>query len=121
MLYDKTPDKFIKYSQPEFEEIKDRNQKIEEDVIENIISGTRLSFSQDTSYMSFPNTPQKIGEQPKIRDEVNRRTSLAMQPYDEKFSVAEARKELFETIEKTDDEFAMNVLSNSMEVEANKI
>ena len=44
-----------------------------------------------------------------------------MQPYDEEFSVAEARKELFETIEKTDDEFAMNVLSNLMEVEANKI
>ena len=121
LLYDKTPDKFLKYSQPEFEEMKDKNQKIEEEVVENIISGKRLSFLQDTSYMSFPNTPQEIEEQAKIRNEANRRTSLAMQPYDEEFSVAEARKELFETIEKTHDEFAMNVLSDLMEVKPNKM
>ena len=121
LLYNKTTDKFIKYSQSEFEEIKNKNQKIEEDVVENIISGKRLSFPQDTSYMFFPNTPQEIEEQAKIRDEANRRTSLAMQPYDEEFSVAEARKELFETIEKIDDEFALNVFSNLIEVEANKI
>ena len=90
-------------------------------MIENIISGRRLPFPQDTSYMSFPNTPQEIEEQAKFRDESNKRLSLAMQPYDEEFSAAEGRKELLDAIEKTDDDFAFGVISNLLEVEANKI
>ena len=57
LIYDNTLDTLSKYSPPEFEEIKDKNQKIDEEVVENIISSRRLSFPRDTSYMSFPNTP----------------------------------------------------------------
>ena len=78
-MYNKILDTFNEYSPPEFEEIKDKNRKIEEEVVENIISGRRLSFPRDSSYMSFPNTPQEIAEQVRIREEANRRTSLAMQ------------------------------------------
>ena len=49
LMYDKTPDTFNEYSPPEFEEIKDKNWKIEEEVVENIISGRRLSLPRDTS------------------------------------------------------------------------
>ena len=79
LMYDKTPDTFNEYSPLEFEEIKDKNRKIEEEVVENMISGRRLSFPRDTSYTSFSITPQEIAEQSRIRDEANRRTSLAMQ------------------------------------------
>ena len=44
-----------------------------------------------------------------------------MQPYDEEFSAAEGRKELLDAIQKTDDDFAFSVISNLLEVEANKI
>ena len=44
-----------------------------------------------------------------------------MQPYDEEFSAAEGRKELLDAIEETDNDFAFSVISNLLEVEANKI
>ena len=56
-MYDKTPDIFMEYSPPEFTQVKNKNQEIEENVVENIISSRRPSFPQDASYMSFPNTP----------------------------------------------------------------
>ena len=121
LMYDKSPGTFNEYSPPEFEKIKDKYRKIEEEVVENIISGRQLSFPRDTSYMSFPNTPQEIAEHARIRDEANRRTLLAMQPYDEEFSAAEGRRELLDAIKKADDDFASAVTSNLLEVEANKI
>ena len=57
LMYDKTPDIFMEYSPPELEQVKNKNQEIEENVVENITSGRRLPFLQDTSHMSFPNTP----------------------------------------------------------------
>ena len=71
--------------------------------------------------MSFPNTPREIEEWARFRDEADKRLSLAMQPYNEEFLVAEGRKELLEAIEKTDDDFAFGVISNLFKVEANKI
>ena len=95
-------------------------RKLEENVVESIISGTRLSFPRDDSYKLFPNTPQQIEEQAKVREEANRRLTLTMQPYDEEFSAVEARKELLNSIAKADDDVAIDVLSNINEVEMSK-
>ena len=57
LMFDKTSDTFMDYSPLEFEQIKDKNQRVEENVVENIISSMRLSFSRDDRYKSFPNTP----------------------------------------------------------------
>ena len=121
LMYNKMPDTFMKYSPPEFEQVKNKNQVIEENVVENIISDRRLFYPQDNSYMSFPNTPREIEEQAKFRDEANKRLLLAMQPYDKEFLAAEGRKKVLDAIEKTGNNFAFGVISNLLEVEANKI
>ena len=95
-------------------------RKLEENVVESIISGTRLSFPRDDSYKLFPITPQQIEEQAKVREEANRRLTLTMQPYDEEFSAVEARKELLNAIAKADDDVAIDVISNINEVEMSK-
>ena len=51
---------FLDFIQEQFEEIKDTNRIFEENVVENIISGNRVSYPQDTDHMSFPNTEQEI-------------------------------------------------------------
>ena len=65
LLYDKTPDKFIKYSQPEFEEIKDKNKKIEEDV-ENIISGNLCLSLRILAICLFQTHLKKLRSMPKL-------------------------------------------------------
>ena len=72
-MSDKTPHAFVEYSPREFKQIKDRNQEFEEDVVSNIISGTRVAHPQDTNYMSFLNTPQKTEEQAREKQEAERR------------------------------------------------
>ena len=121
LMLDKPPDTFMDYSPPEFEEVKDENQKIQDEVVKNIITGNKVPHPRNISYMSFPSTPEQIREQAKIREETDKRFSLAMQSYDEEFSIAEARRELLESIDKEDSEFAAGVISNLLENEIKKI
>ena len=43
-----------------FDEVKGKNQLFEEDVVENIISDTKVEFPQETDHMTFPNTAREI-------------------------------------------------------------
>ena len=71
-MFDKTPDTFMDYSPPEFEEVKDENRKIEDEAVKNIVTGNKVPYPRDTSYMSFPSTPKQIGKQAKIREEADK-------------------------------------------------
>ena len=51
---------FIDFRPEQFEEIKDPNRSFEENVVENIMSGNRVDYPQDTNHMSFPNTEVEI-------------------------------------------------------------
>ena len=51
---------FINFRPEQFEEIKDPNRLFEKNVVENIMSGNRVDYPQDTDHMSFPNTEQEI-------------------------------------------------------------
>ena len=85
------------------------------------MTGRRLSFPQDTSYMSFPNTPQQISEQAVLREEAGRRTTEVMRPYDEEFLAVEGRREVLDTVAKADHNVAINVISNLSEVKRSKM
>ena len=58
----KKPYTFSEYTPPQFEQVRDRNQQFEDDVIRNKLSGARVLYQRDTSYMTFPNTLQEIEE-----------------------------------------------------------
>ena len=69
LVANKEPHTFVEFSQLKFEEVKDRNQEFEEDVVSNKLSGMRVAYPRDTSYMSFLNTPQEIKEQAREKQE----------------------------------------------------
>ena len=56
---------FINFRPEQFEEIKDPNRLFEKNVVENIMSGNRVDYPQDTDHMSFPNTEEEILAQSK--------------------------------------------------------
>ena len=61
---------FINFRPEQFEEIKDPNRLFEKNVVENIMSGNRVDYPQDTDHMSFPNTEQEILVQSKANYEL---------------------------------------------------
>ena len=61
---------FIDFRPEQFEEIKDLNPSFEENVVENIMTGNRIDYLQDTDHMSFPNTEQEILVQSKANYEL---------------------------------------------------
>ena len=58
---------FTDFRPKQFEEIKDPNRSFEENVAENIMSGNRVNYRQDTNHMSFPNTEEEILAQSKAK------------------------------------------------------
>ena len=75
---DEKPYTFSEYMPPPFEPVRDRNQQFEGDVVRNKLSGTQVPYPRDTSYMTFPNTPQEIERDSKEREESRRRLSEIM-------------------------------------------
>ena len=50
----------IDFKQEKIDEIKDKNQLIEEEVVNNIINDIQIEYPQDNQNLSFPNTPPEI-------------------------------------------------------------
>ena len=44
------------FQQQKFDEIKDKNQLIEEEIVNNIISDVQIDYPQDNQYLTFPST-----------------------------------------------------------------
>ena len=82
-MADKKPYTFPEYSPPLFEVVKDRNQEFKEDVIRSKLSGVRVPYPKDTSYMTFPNTQQEIEKDSREREESRKRLSEIMNTHSE--------------------------------------
>ena len=74
---------FIDFTTKQFKEIKDPNQLFEENVVENIISGNRVEYPQDTDHMSFSNTEQEILEQSKANYKLEKKLARALNESEE--------------------------------------
>ena len=77
---------FIDFTPQRFEEIKDQNQLIEEDVVKNIISGNRVEYPQDTDYMSFPNAATEIAAESKASKEIEGKATRTLNERDEEIA-----------------------------------
>ena len=109
---------FIDFIPEQFEEIKDPNRLFEENVVENIISGNRVDYLQDTDHMSFPNTEQEILAQSKTNYELEKKLARAVNESEEipQGTVAVARKELFNSLLNVDGQIAADVVQDLSDV-----
>ena len=57
---DRNDIEIINVQEQQFDEIKDKNQLIEEEVVNNIINNVQIEYPSDNQYLSFPNTPSEI-------------------------------------------------------------
>ena len=104
---------FSKCSPPLFEVFKDRNQEFEEDVVRSKLSGVQLPYSIDTSYMTFPNTPQEIRQDSSEREESRKRLLEIMNTYSKTITEFDARKEFLSEVAKIENaDIAIDNISN---------
>ena len=57
---DRSDIEIIDFKQQNFDEIKDKNQLIEEEVVNNIINDVQIEYPRDDQNLPFPNTPSEI-------------------------------------------------------------
>ena len=109
---------FIDFIPKQFDEIKDPNGLFEENVVENVISGNRVNYPQDTNHVSFPNTEQEILTQSKTNHELEKKLALALNESEEipQGTVAVVRKELFNSLLNVDDQIAADVVQDLSDV-----
>ena len=75
----------IDFKQEKIDEIKDKNQLIEEEVV-NIINDIQIEYPQDNQNLSFPNTQSEILKETETNDRIDNKTFEAFSMQDEKIS-----------------------------------
>ena len=106
---------FVYFTPQTYQEIKDLNQLIEEDVVNNIISGNRLKHPQDTDHMTFLNTAEEIAAESKANQELENRVAQAINARDVEILqeiVQAARNELINTLLNIEREIAAEVIQD---------
>ena len=109
---------FIDFQQT-YEEIKDPNQLIEEEVERNILSGTKIEHPQDTDHLTFLNTTEEIFADARAECEFKKKISQTIGEQDTEVSkklVQTARKELVESLLGVEGEIATYVIQDLTDV-----
>ena len=110
---------FVDFTPQTYQEIKDPNQLIEEDVVNNVISGNRLEHPQDTDHMTFLNAREEIAAESKTNQELEYRVTQAVNAHDVEISqeiVQTARNELVNTFLNVEGEIAAEVIQDLSDV-----
>ena len=103
------------FKQPEFDEIKDKNQLIEEEVVNNIINDVQVEYPTDDQNLSFPNTPSEILKE---TNENNKNDQAAYDAFNERDTeisqelITTARNDLIKSITDEEGEVPTDVLNN---------
>ena len=106
---------FVDFTPQTNQEIKDLNQLIVEDVVNNIISGNRLKHPQDTDHLTFLNTAEEIAAESKANQELENRVAQAINARDVEILqeiVQAARNELINTLLNIEREIAAEVIQD---------
>ena len=106
---------FVGFTPQTFHEAKDKNQLFEEDVVSNIVSGTKVDYPQDTDHMSFANTAREIQMQSAANLEQETRLALAVNAWNKEISrgiIENSRKDLMNTLADVEGEIAADVISD---------
>ena len=91
----------IDFKQEKIDEIKDKNQLIEEEVVNNIINDIQIEYPQDNQNLSFPNTPSEFLKETQANDRIDNKTFEAFNAQDEKISqelITTARNDLIKSV-----------------------
>ena len=104
----------IDFKQEKIDEIKDKNQLIEEEVV-NIINDIQIEYPQDNQNLSFPNTPSEILKETEANDRIDNKTFEAFNAQDEKISqelITTARNDLIKSVTGEGGEVPTEVFNN---------
>ena len=105
----------IDFQQQKFDEIKDKNQLIEAEVVNNIINDVQIDYPQDNQYLTFPNTASEIAMQREANDIIKQKTFAAFNKRDEEISqelITSARNDLIKSVIDAEAEIPADVFNN---------
>ena len=103
----------LKLSQ--FDEIKDKNQLIEEEVVNNIINDVQFEYPSDDQNLTFPNTSSEILNETKEHNKTDQAAYDAFNERDTEISqelITIARNDLIKSITDEEGEVLTDVLNN---------
>ena len=112
---DRSDIEIIDLKEQQFEEIKDKTQLIEEEVVSNIINDVRIEYPSDDQYLSFPNTPSEISKESDENNKIDQKAFDAFNERDTEISqelITTARNDLIKSITDEEGEVPMEVLNN---------
>ena len=112
---DRSDIEIIDLKEQQFEEIKDKTQLIEEEVVSNIINDVRIEYPSDDQYLSFPNTPSEISKESDENNKIDQKAFDAFNERDTEISqelITTARNDLIKSITDEEGETPTEVLNN---------
>ena len=112
---DRSDIEIIDLKEQQFEEIKDKTQLIEEEVVSNIINDVRIEYPSDDQYLSFPNTPSEISKESDENNKIDQKAFDAFNERDTEISqelITTARNDLIKSITDEEGEAPTEVLNN---------
>ena len=112
---DRNDIEIIDVQEQQFDEIKDKNQLIEEEVVNNIINNVQIEYPSDNQYLSFPNTPSEISKETDENNKIDQKAHDAFNERDTQISqelIITARNDLIKSITDGEGEVPTEVLNN---------
>ena len=105
---------FVEFRPEKFKQVKDISQKIEEEVVNNIITDTRVEYPID-DFSSYASTASEIENENKTKNEIEENAMRAFNAADEEISgdiIINSRKDLINSLCDIEGEKAVDVLNN---------
>ena len=105
---------FVEFRPEKFKQVKDISQKIEEEVVNNIITDTRVEYPID-DFSSYANTASEIENENKTKNEIEEEAMRAFNAVDEEISrdiTINSRKDLINSLYDIEGEKVVDVLNN---------
>ena len=111
---DKNEIQIVEQKKEEYQEIKDKTQLIEEEVVSNSLNDVRVEFPTDNQN-SFPNTSAEILKETNETDKINQGAAKAFNERDVEISYKQLegfRQELIKSVTDSEREIPTDVLNN---------
>ena len=111
---DRNEIQILEQKEEEYQEIKDKTQLIEEEVVSNILNDVRVEFPTDNQN-SFPNTSAEILKETNETDKINQRAAEAFNKRDVEITreqLESSRQELIKSVTDSEREIPTDVLNN---------
>ena len=111
---DRNRSSFVEFRPEQFKQVKDISEKIEEEVVNNIITDKGVEYPID-DFSSYANTASEIENENKTKNEIEEKAMRAFHAADEEISldiIINSRKDLINSLYDIENEKAVDVLNN---------